>query len=155
MAPSLPVARAGAGKLNDPHSQTQLLLTTIKKLATIDSYEAAAPMLLELARPIVLLGCILSLLKLFHAAFLEPAATNLQRLEDALGPFLLAAAIALLGALVFLPARRAAAIRKPVGNLPDADLLLDYQRHGNYLSPRLVSRNPLHLLPRRPFLNGL
>jgi hypothetical protein len=75
-------------------------------------------MLRELARPIILLGCILSLLKLFHAAFLEPAATNLQRLEDALGPFLLAAATAMLGALVFLPARRAAAARSLLATFP-------------------------------------
>jgi len=64
-------------------------------------------MLLELARPVTLLGCILALLALFHAAFLEPDASALQHLEDALSPLLMAAAMALLGGLVFLPSRRA------------------------------------------------
>ena len=64
-------------------------------------------MLLELARPIVLLACILALLTLFHAAFLEPAASTFEHLEDALGPLLLSAALALLGGAVFLPSRRA------------------------------------------------
>ena len=64
-------------------------------------------MLLELARPIALLVCILALLTLFHAAFLEPAATTFEHLEDALGPLLLAAASAIIGGFVFLPSRRA------------------------------------------------
>jgi hypothetical protein len=64
-------------------------------------------MLLELARPIVLLTCILALLMLFHAAFLEPAASTFEHLEDSLGPLLLAAASAIVGGFVFLPSRRA------------------------------------------------
>jgi hypothetical protein len=64
-------------------------------------------MLLELARPIVLLACILALLTLFHAAFLEPAVSTFEHLEDALGPLLLAAASAIVGGFVFLPSRRA------------------------------------------------
>jgi hypothetical protein len=58
-------------------------------------------MLLELAKPVTLLASVLSLSILFHTAFLEPA-TNVERLQDALGPFLLAAAMALVCGLVFL-----------------------------------------------------
>ncbi len=64
-------------------------------------------MLLELARPLSLIAVILSLLGLFHAAFLEQDASTLQHLEDCLGPLLLAAAAAIAGGLLFLPARRA------------------------------------------------
>ena len=59
-------------------------------------------MVRELARPVVLLGCILSLLGLFHVAFLEPAANVLQRLDDAVGPLLVSAAMALVGGMVFI-----------------------------------------------------
>lgn len=58
-------------------------------------------MALELAKPIALLCSILSLLGVFHAAFLEPAADVEQRVFGSLGPLLLAAGIALMGALVF------------------------------------------------------
>lgn len=64
-------------------------------------------MLLEIARPLALVAVILSLLGLFHAAFLEPDASTLQHLEDCLGPLLLSAAMALMGGVLFLPARRA------------------------------------------------
>jgi hypothetical protein len=64
-------------------------------------------MLLELAKPLALLLVILSLLTLFHAAFLEPDASVLQHLEDCLGPLLLSAIAALLGGLFFLPGRHA------------------------------------------------
>ena len=64
-------------------------------------------MLLELAKPLALIAVILSLLALFHTAFLEPDATTLQHLEDSLGPLLLSALAAILGGFLFLPARRA------------------------------------------------
>ena len=62
-------------------------------------------MVLELVRPIALLSCILSLLGVFHAAFLDPAADVEQRMLGSFGPLLLAAAMALAAGLVFLPAR--------------------------------------------------
>ena len=58
-------------------------------------------MVLELARPIALLFSILSLLGVFHAAFLEPAGDMEQRLVGSLGPLLLAASIAFAGGLTF------------------------------------------------------
>jgi hypothetical protein len=58
-------------------------------------------MLLELARPVALLGCILSLLGVFHAAFLVPASDVEQRIASSFGPLLLAAGTALIGGLVF------------------------------------------------------
>src|SRR6185312_1405560 len=64
-------------------------------------------MLLELARPLALLAVILALLALFHAAFLEQNATTLEHLADCLVPLLLAAAAAVLGGFLFLPARSA------------------------------------------------
>jgi hypothetical protein len=71
-------------------------------------------MLLELAKPITLLACILSLLGLFHAAFLEPAADPLQHLEDALGPLLMAGALALLDGLMFLPGPEIPGVKTPL-----------------------------------------
>lgn len=64
-------------------------------------------MLLELARPLLLIAVILSLLALFHAAFLEQNATALEHLEDCLAPLLLSAVMAVLGGFCFLPERSA------------------------------------------------
>ena len=64
-------------------------------------------MLLELVRPLALAAVILSLVVLFHAAFLGTDASTLQHLEDSLGPLLLSAVTALAGGVFFLPARRA------------------------------------------------
>jgi hypothetical protein len=64
-------------------------------------------MVLELARPVALLCGILSLLGVFHAAFLEPVGDVEQRLVGSVGPLLLAAGIALAGGLTF-QARRPA-----------------------------------------------
>jgi len=58
-------------------------------------------MILELARPVALLGCILSLLGVFRAAFLEPGSDVEQRITGSLGPLLLAVGIALAGGLIF------------------------------------------------------
>ena len=58
-------------------------------------------MVLELARPVALLCGILSLLGVFHAAFLDPTADVEQRLVGSLGPLLLAASIAFAGGLTF------------------------------------------------------
>lgn len=63
-------------------------------------------MVLELARPVALLCSILSLLGVFHAAFLEPTGDVEQRLVGSLGPLLLAAGIALMGGLIFQVGRR-------------------------------------------------
>ena len=63
-------------------------------------------MVLELAKPVALLCSILSLLGVFHAAFLEPASDVEQRLVSSLGPLLLAAGIALIGGLIFQAGQR-------------------------------------------------
>lgn len=58
--------------------------------------------LLELAKPITLLCSMLSLLAVFHTAFLGQATDYSQRMYNSLGVLLLAAAFALVGGLVFL-----------------------------------------------------
>jgi hypothetical protein len=58
-------------------------------------------MVLELARPVALLFSILSLLGVFHSAFLEPTGDVEQRLVGSVGPLLLAAGIAFVGGLTF------------------------------------------------------
>jgi hypothetical protein len=64
-------------------------------------------MLIELAKPLALIAVILSLLMLFHAAFLEQNATTFQHLEDCLAPLLIAAVAASVGGFLFLPSRHA------------------------------------------------
>ena len=59
-------------------------------------------MLLELAKPITLLASILSLLAVFHTAFLDPEIDFLNKIYDSLAMLALAAAISLLSGLVFL-----------------------------------------------------
>ena len=58
-------------------------------------------MLLELARPVTLLGSILSLLVLFHTAFLGIETDIRQRIYDSLGVLMLAAAFSILSGLTF------------------------------------------------------
>lgn len=58
-------------------------------------------MLLELAKPIVLMACILCLFAVFHTAFLVPAATINERVCDSLALLALAAGLSLLGGIIF------------------------------------------------------
>jgi hypothetical protein len=58
-------------------------------------------MLLELARPVTLIASILSLLAVFHAAFLVPGSTIEDRIYDGLLLLLLAAAVSAIGGIVF------------------------------------------------------
>src|SRR3984885_9896527 len=58
--------------------------------------------LLELARPVTLLCSMLSLLAVFHAAFLGPEMDYSARIYDSLGVLLLAAGFSLVGGLVCL-----------------------------------------------------
>jgi len=63
-------------------------------------------MLLELARPVALLGSLFSLLAVFHAAFLAPATDIEERIYGSLGPLLLATVVAVLGGLLFRSGKR-------------------------------------------------
>ncbi|MGA8273095.1 MAG: hypothetical protein WB919_16150 [Candidatus Sulfotelmatobacter sp.] len=58
-------------------------------------------MLVEVAKPVTLISCILSLYAVFSAAFLTPASDMHQRICDALIMLALAAGIALIGGLIF------------------------------------------------------
>ncbi len=64
-------------------------------------------MLVEVAKPVVVIFCILSLYALFHAAFLVPASDMHQRVCDSLGLLALAATISLIGGFIFRDARQA------------------------------------------------
>lgn len=66
-------------------------------------------MLLELARPVTLLGSVLSLLAVFHTAFLGPGTDYPQRIYDSMGVLLIAAGFALVSGLTFREGRRWAA----------------------------------------------
>jgi hypothetical protein len=59
-------------------------------------------MLLELARPVALLLCILSLYAVFHAAFLFPGTSLEKTIWDSLELLALAAGISLVSGLIFL-----------------------------------------------------
>ncbi len=58
-------------------------------------------MLLEIAKPIALMLCILSLYAVFHAAFLVPASDLHQRISSSLQLLALAAGISLIGGMMF------------------------------------------------------
>ena len=62
--------------------------------------------LLELARPVTLLCSMLSLLAVFHTAFLGPETDYSTRIYDSLGVLLLAAGFSLIGGLIFLEDER-------------------------------------------------
>jgi hypothetical protein len=58
-------------------------------------------MLVELAKPVALLLCLLSLCGVFHTAFLIPASDLHQTIWDSLELLSLAAGISLVGGLIF------------------------------------------------------
>jgi len=58
-------------------------------------------MLVEIARPIALLLCILSLCAVFHAAFLVPASDLHQKISSSVQLLALAAGISLVSGMIF------------------------------------------------------
>jgi hypothetical protein len=60
----------------------------------------------EVAKPVALVLCILSLFALFHAAFLNPAGDLEQRIWDSLSLLALAAGISITSGLIFREATR-------------------------------------------------
>jgi hypothetical protein len=58
-------------------------------------------MLVEVAKPVTLISCILSLYALFHTAFLIPASDLHQRIYDSLELLVLAGTVSLISGLVF------------------------------------------------------
>jgi hypothetical protein len=77
-------------------------------------------MLVEAAKPVSLILCILSLYALFHTAFLVPASDLHQRIYDSLGLLVVAGAISLVGGIVFCEGTQEprAARTKLTGTLP-------------------------------------
>ncbi len=63
-------------------------------------------MLVEVAKPVTLVFCILSLYAVFHTAFLVPASDTHQRICDSLILLALAATISLIGGLIFQDAKQ-------------------------------------------------
>ncbi|MGA7402418.1 MAG: hypothetical protein WCC99_20540 [Candidatus Sulfotelmatobacter sp.] len=58
-------------------------------------------MLVEVAKPVTLISCILSLLAVFHTAFLSPFSDMHQRIYDTVARLALAATICLISGLTF------------------------------------------------------
>jgi hypothetical protein len=63
-------------------------------------------MFVEIAKPVTLVFCILSLYAVFHAAFLSPATNVDQRLYDSLAMLALAAGISIVSGLIFREAQK-------------------------------------------------
>ena len=61
-------------------------------------------MLIELAKPVTFILCIVSLYALFMTAFLVPSSDMHQKICDCLGPLMLAAGVSLISGLIFLRA---------------------------------------------------
>ena len=62
--------------------------------------------LVEIAKPVTLLLCILSLYAVFHTAFLIPGRTVRERVWDSLDLLVLAAGISVVSGLIFLEGGR-------------------------------------------------
>lgn len=58
-------------------------------------------MLVEVAKPVTFISCILSLFAVFHTAFLGPSSDMHQRIYDSLARLALAATICLISGLIF------------------------------------------------------
>jgi hypothetical protein len=63
--------------------------------------------LVEIAKPVALVSCILSLYAVFHTAFLVPSIDLQQRICDAIALLALAAGISLIGGVIFSAATQA------------------------------------------------
>lgn len=63
-------------------------------------------MLGEIAKPVVLLLCMLSLCAVFHSAFLDPSSNTHQRIDDSVTLLAVAAGISLTGGAIFREATR-------------------------------------------------
>lgn len=100
-------------------------------------------MLLELARPVALLGSMLSLLAVFHTAFLGSETDYLARMYDSLGVLLLAAGFSLLGGLAFLENGSAddAKNERRVGSRGARDRA--HSSHGS--APRITETFPMQI----------
>ena|SRR5579862_5793401 len=72
-------------------------------------------MLVEIAKPIALTLCMISLYAVFHAAFLVPASDLNQKIVDSLELLALAAGIALIGGMIF---RDSATGQRLIATLP-------------------------------------
>ena len=64
-------------------------------------------MLVELAKPVTLIVCILSLYAVFYTAFLNPAGDPDQRIYESLGLLALAAGVSVVSAFIFREATHA------------------------------------------------
>jgi hypothetical protein len=62
-------------------------------------------MFLEVAKPVTLILCVLSLYAVFYAAFLDPASDFDRRILESLGLLALAGGVSLVSALVFRETR--------------------------------------------------
>jgi hypothetical protein len=58
-------------------------------------------MLVELAKPVTLISCLLSLYAVFHTAFLIPSSEMHERICDSLGLLALAASISFISGFIF------------------------------------------------------
>lgn len=76
-------------------------------------------MLVEIAKPLTLFFCILSLYALFNTALLDPSSDMDQRIYDSIGRLALAAGISVISGLIFC-----AATRDPHGNASDINVPL-------------------------------
>jgi hypothetical protein len=71
----------------------------------------APNMFVEIAKPITLVSCILSLYALFHAVFLAPSLGVHRQICDSLGMLALAAGVSLIGGFIFRDSSPAPHIR--------------------------------------------
>jgi hypothetical protein len=104
-------------------------------------------MLVELAKPVTLISCILSLYAVFHTAFLIPSSEMDERICDSLGLLALAALISFVSGLIF----RYATTPKndhiaPYGHTSRANIPLGFWHHARSFRCFLVSGEPLHFL---------
>ena len=111
-------------------------------------------MLVEVAKPVTLFLCILSLYAVFTTALLDPASDLEQRIYDSLARLILSAVISLMSGLIFCSASHEAArnTARLTSHSSRTDVLVGCRRHGGRFRPFLVSGAPLHFLPRYTLL---
>ena len=75
-------------------------------------------MFVDVAKLVILIGCILSLYALFHTAFLIPSTDMDQKVYDSLTELALAAGISMIGGLIFRADKQESRRAEFTGTLP-------------------------------------
>ena len=132
----------------------KLCQTTLRRMAVNWISLTGSNMLVEVAKPVTLVLCILSLYAVFNAAFLSLSSDLHQRIYESLLRLALATVISVMSGLIFRDAtpEPIRAHDEALGHASYQIILLGCGYHARCIRRFLVPGDALHLLPGYSFL---